>query len=399
MSAATDPAWLAVDPPPPRRTVPCQLFDECLAPAGELLADGRMHRVPSGHLLVTVARPGQEAIDRFVHLEPGGRYLLRFFRPPNYLGQQSSPATGTQVWLQRQAGLGRYESTGTVVVPRQAAASLKVAVPRRDIIVAELAGAGAARVRVSLPPAREGPGTRLSRAMSISLEAGEVGRVVLEDDDLLRALNFLHAGQLREARQLIGPLVRALEKRSPQDPVEAVVVGYVLLATHELHPAASWCVDLPEAEPWLPDALVIAAEWFATGGYHLTASAYLRQLAEVGLPVFTFGYERAVSRLRLYESDPPLAKPRGRSAVDMDASLFKDDARYARAQELPPWERSACGRTLAALARWSPSVDRSAPTLTVRWDSSDKSASSVYGPAHSRSWLFRLRELAKRARS
>jgi hypothetical protein len=164
------------------------------------------------------------------------------------------------------------------------------------------------------------------------------------------------------------------------------VVGYVLLATHELYPAASWCADLPAAQPWLPDALVIAAEWFAAGGCHLTASAYLRQLAEAGLPLFTYGYERAVSRLRLYESDPPPARPRRESAMLEDASVFRD-ARQARAQELAPWDRSACSRTLTALARWSPSVDRSTPTLTVRWKTSDKDTRRMLDPVRSRSWL------------
>ena len=412
MSVLPESAWLAIDPPPPRRTVPCQLFDERLTLVGELLADGRLHRVPSGHLLVTISRPGQEVIDRFVRLQPGGRYLLRFFRSRDDIGQRPSATIGTRIRLQLQLGLGRYEPTGTTLAPAQGTASLKVAVPRRGIIVAELATGKADRVTVSLPPAREGPGTRLSRVMDISLEAGQVGRVALEADDLLRALSFLHSGQLREARQLVEPAVKAMNSQSPQDPVEAVVVGYVLLATHELYPAASWCADLPAAQPWLPDALVIAAEWFAAGGCHLTASAYLRQLAEAGLPLFTYGYERAVSRLRLYESDPPPARPRRESdppparprresdppparprresAMLEDASVFRD-ARQARAQELAPWDRSACSRTLAALARWSPSVDRSAPTLTVRWKTSDKDTRRMLDPVRSRSWLSGIR--------
>lgn len=390
MSVLPESAWLAIDPPPPRRTVPCQLFDERLTLVGELLADGRLHPVPSGHLLVTIARPGQEVIDRFVRLQPGGRYLLRFFRSRDDIGQRPSATLGTRIRLQLQLGLGRYEPTGTALAPAQGTASLKVAVPRRGIIVAELATGKADRVTVSLPPAREGPGTRLSRVMDISLEAGQVGRVALEADDLLRALSFLHSGQLREARQLVEPAVKAMNSQSPQDPVEAVVVGYVLLATHELYPAASWCADLPAAQPWLPDALVIAAEWFAAGGCHLTASAYLRQLAEAGLPLFTYGYERAVTRLRLYESDPPPARPRRESAMLEDASVFRD-ARQARAQELAPWDRSACSRTLAALARWSPSVDRSTPTLTVRWKTSDKDTRRMLDPVRSRSWLSGFR--------
>jgi hypothetical protein len=386
----TGTAWLAVDPPPPRRSVPCQLFDERLVLVADLLADGQLHRVPSGHLLVTVARPGYEAIDRFVDLEPDGRYLLRFFGRRDDVDRWQSSATGGRMRLRRQVGLGRYEPAGTIIIPGRAA-SLKVAVPRRGIIVAELTTGGADRVIVSLPPAREGPGTRLSQAMRINLEAGDVGRVVLEDDDLLQALNFLHCGQLREARRIIEPTVKDLQNRPPQDAVEAVVVGYVLLATHELHAAASWCADLPATEPWLPDAFVIAAEWFAAGGHHLTASAYLRQLAEAGLPLFTYGYERAVARLRFYESEPPLAKP-GSYSADSEYMSVLEDTRSTRAQELAPWDRSACSRTLAGLAQWSPSIDRAAPTLTVRGLITAEPARRGHRLTNPRAWFFGFAE-------
>jgi hypothetical protein len=92
--------------------------------------------------------------------------------------------------------------------------------------------------------------------MRVSLEAGAVGQLALEDDELLQTMGFLHSGQLREARRLIDPIVKQLKERQPQDPVEAVVVGYVLPATREPDAANRWCAKLPAAEPWLPDAFV-----------------------------------------------------------------------------------------------------------------------------------------------
>ena len=298
----------------------------------------------------------------FVELAPNGQYLLRFFRPRS--DGPISAAPGLHVSLRRQLGLGQYGGSADLRLPAVSSTYLKVGLLQRDILVAELSPEGRESLRVSLPPARQRPGTRLTESIRIKLEAGGIGQVVLEDDDLLRALSFLHSGQLRDARRLIEPIVEQLKERQPQDAVEAIVAGYVLLATHELDGNASWCADLPAREPWLPDALVIAAEWFAVGGHHLTASAYLRQLEDVGLPVFTYGYERAVARLGLYASQP-LARPHN-PHEHASYAPERGDVRTRMAQQLAPWDRGACEQVLASLARWSPSIDRSAPTLTIR---------------------------------
>jgi hypothetical protein len=73
---------------------------------------------------------------------------------------------------------------------------------------------------------------------------------------------------------------------------------------------------------------------------------YLRQLEEAGLPLFTYGYEKAVVRLRLYASEQrAAAKPRRLSSRE-DTPLI-EDGRRRLAQELTRWDRSACDRTLA----------------------------------------------------
>jgi hypothetical protein len=301
-------AWLAVDPPPPRHTTPCQILNERLAVVGELLADGRLHRVPSGRLVVTIARPGTEAIDRAVELEPGARYLLRFSAAHEEAKASASRAEDIQVRLLHQVGLGRYEPYSTIAVPRDARATavdVRLAVPRRAILVGAFTGTGSDVVSVSVPPARQARGMPLNRLLRIGLTGDAVAPTVLAgDDDLLRAMSFLQGGQLREGRELIEPFVWASERGVTQDPIDAVVAGYILLATHELGPKAEWCAELPVTDPWLPDGFVIAAEWFAAGGFHLTAARHLAQLTEVGMPLFTYGYTRAVSRLRLYAFEP-----------------------------------------------------------------------------------------------
>jgi hypothetical protein len=172
-------------------------------------------------------------------------------------------------------------------------------------------------------------------------------------------MTFLQAGQVREARQLAEPLAAAREAGDEGDPLARVALGYVLLASHELGPWSGWPGELPVDEDWLPDAFVVAAEWFAAGGHHLTASRHLAQLVDVGMPVFTYGYERALGRLRLY-SEPTPASRRDR------ARRADTDARTRASQQLGPWDRIACQRTLARLLEASPSIDLDRPTVTIR---------------------------------
>lgn len=77
-------ARLAIDPPTllagSRAPSPCQILDAYLRPIGDTMADGRMHEVPSGRLVLLITTPDGTARRKVLLLQPGGEYRLHYFR-------------------------------------------------------------------------------------------------------------------------------------------------------------------------------------------------------------------------------------------------------------------------------------------------------------------------------
>jgi hypothetical protein len=220
MTVETDFAQLAIDPPViagrRRLPTPCRILDGALRPLSSVMADGALHEVPSGLIVLIVAAPGGSAQRRVLRLEPGGRYRLHFF-------------------------------------PRAAA---------------------------------DGPPVQSA----------------LADAEAMSTIAYLESGQVMEAWELAARRLPELLNRRMGDPCAAAAVGYVLLQRWEFDKLAPWCFDLPHEHPWLGDGYVIAAEWHAHAGNHVTALNYLHRLRKSDLPVFTIGLSRALERLAAYRA-------------------------------------------------------------------------------------------------
>jgi hypothetical protein len=271
-AAVPGAAILAVDPPAapgrPRLPIPCRILDGDLRPIGSTIADGTFRSVPSGLVVLILARPDGSAWRRVVAMEPGRRYRLHYFRQP-----ADAPA-----W--------RPES--------------------------------------------------------------------LADEETLRTISYLESGQIHEARQLVEARLKELRRGSMGDPVAAAVVGYVLLQEWEYAELWPWCLDLPHDYPWLADAFVIAAEWHAQAGKHLTALNYLRQLEQLRLPVFTLGLARALERLAVYRVSPTATRPSERILATLPSF---EDSSVDPAQVLGHWDVEAASNAYDRLAARTFDVD------------------------------------------
>jgi hypothetical protein len=328
----------------------CRILDEDLALITHVVADGRPQQVRAGRIVVSIVRPSAPSLRKVVELEPGGRYVLRFkAQPRRTTPRDLAPDIGYYVRYRRQIAYGKHVDV---------AAASRLTGP--GVMVADVLTDKGEQLSISLPPQLMPVGDSPTLA-PIKLDRDRA-RAVLTGDETLQAVVYLEAGQLRDARTLVEPRLDRLMRIGIGDPVEAAIVGYVLLKTGEFDMMAPWCLDLPAAHPWLPDGFVIAAEWFADAGYHLTALNYLRQLERSGLPLFTRGFSRAVSRLDYYrtgiEDTLPSRRPawiEGVEAREQPSSQF-----------LYEWDRDAADHLFRHLARRLPSIDLSAPTLTIR---------------------------------
>lgn len=178
------------------------------------------------------------------------------------------------------------------------------------------------------------------------------------DEEALRTVAFLESGQIAEARALADSRLRAIRKGQMGDPVAAVVVGYVLLQTWEHEALTPWCLNLPNEHRWLADAYVLAAEWHAFAGNHLTAFNYLRQLRNLALPVFTLGVSRALERLAAYQA--VLVEP-----ATSVSTTARHTGEMRRPQNLNPWDLEEAMVAYRELAQRSGRLALDAPTTEI----------------------------------
>jgi hypothetical protein len=185
--------------------------------------------------------------------------------------------------------------------------------------------------------------------------------VDLADEEAVRAMAFLDSGRVMEARALVDHRLRDLREGRLGDPVAAVAVGYVLAQTWDREALAPWCLDLPHEYPWLADGYVIAAEWHALAGNHVTALNYLRRcLRAESLPVFSHGVSRALDRLAGYRGFAVDELPSHRLS-DMSPDLRT----FATGQLLNRWDVEDAEAAYWELARRAGRADLTAPVTAV----------------------------------
>ena len=82
----------------------------------------------------------------------------------------------------------------------------------------------------------------------------------------------------------------------------AVICGYILLRTNQIERLDSWLREFADRFDWLPDSLLVLAEYYARRGEHDEAYRALLKLSGRGLPLFSSGLSYAVDRLSIYEA-------------------------------------------------------------------------------------------------
>jgi hypothetical protein len=199
----------------------------------------------------------------------------------------------------------------------------------------------------------------------------------LADPELRAARQFAWGGNLGEAMHLVRPYLDDYRVNEPTNDLEAAAVAYIVIRAGDVNALFPWGLELSRSPRLAADGLVVAAEWFAEAGCHLTALNMLRRMTSMGFPLFTDGYSLAIARLASY------ATVDIRSRSDLD----KDERQSAMmiGQELREWNRLEARAAHKQLTRriaqvdWSSYWIRAAPRprlplprfLRTTWDRLD----------------------------
>src|SRR6266498_841056 len=110
-------------------------------------------------------------------------------------------------------------------------------------------------------------------------------------------------GALEEAVEALRARIAGYRTREIANSLEAVSVAYILIRAGRFDLLEPRMRELPGSRSVPADAIVVAAEWFAHAGCHLSAFNLLRELPNVGvLPLFSDGFSLALARLTAYAS-------------------------------------------------------------------------------------------------
>jgi len=154
--------------------------------------------------------------------------------------------------------------------------------------------------------------------MLIPLNPGEPGKVIwhwqdgrvlldvtFSNQDVITLLRHAIAGRITEAALCIDwdtPIAKKQLRGDPEHPICAVICGYILLRTNQIERLDSWLREFADRFDWLPDSLLVLAEYYARRGEHDEAYRALLKLSGRGLPLFSSGLSYAVDRLSIYEA-------------------------------------------------------------------------------------------------
>jgi hypothetical protein len=166
--------------------------------------------------------------------------------------------------------------------------------------------------------------------------------VELEHKDAELLLCYYENSDFEQAEILLkklgGDLIERNLRSDRQDPIAACVGMYVALRLGQLGPIGDWNQFLCEKFSWLPDGLVLRAEYLAREGHLDRAVDLLMKLPERGMPLFSDGLTFVLERLYTY------------------ASIQRSAREKAKGWQLPDW--------FGPLQKFSTFVDYTKPLLT-----------------------------------
>jgi hypothetical protein len=190
--------------------------------------------------------------------------------------------------------------------------------------------------------------------------------VTFPNPDVVTLLGHAVAGRIAEAAKCIGedtPIAKKQLRPDPEHPVCAVICAYILLRTNQIERLKNWTQHLADGSPWLPDSLLVLAEYLARSGDHEAASRALLKLADRGLPLFSSGLSYAVDRLSVYKS---LSSPAAASETPSATPAAEPPAEASYPLTVPiTWTREA-GRLLTRLRGVASRTDFDRTVMTYK---------------------------------
>lgn len=337
-----------------RQWFTCEVFDSSLISRTVFPADGSVWQVPAGDIRVSVAAPSGEVCSRVVTLSPHERYILHVILEPRELRaasvQMASAEQDTDIDHLASARILRQLGYRNIVPEEPRSIRARATSPRltEGLYVIQHVDAAGHVVSAFLPPMRCDRDTTLTPDFA--------GRHVA-----LAAMHYLRAGDMWGAEAVCDGILRSghdhNDSQESVDPVTVIVRSYVALRHTKNELVSNMSLSAPEQWPWFPDTYIIAAEYFARAGFHITALNHLRQLLSAGLPLFTEGYTMALTRLSSYASS---MDDEWRETDQRRASLLA----YA-AQSLSSWDFAEARAIHRDLLVWARYMDLDSTTLTL----------------------------------
>ena len=332
----------------------CEVFDSSLISRMVFPADGSVWQVPAGDIRVSVSAPSGELCSRVVTLSPRESYILHVILGPGEL---------------REAGFGIMAAEQNADIDRLVSAALLRQLGYRNVVPEDVRS-----LRARSTSVRPIEGLQViqhmdaaGRLVSTFLPPMPRDAVVTLTPDFasrhsaLAAMHYLRAGDIRGAEAVCDSLLLSGRNHDDSqksiDPVTIIVSSYVALRHAKNDLVHNISLSAPKEWPWLPDTYIIAAEYFARAGFHITALNHLRQLLSAGLPLFTEGYTLALTRLSSYSSSM--------DDVWLETDQYPTSLLPYAAQSLNSWDIVEARAIHRDLLVWSRYMDLQSTTLML----------------------------------
>jgi hypothetical protein len=327
----------------------------------DLRADGRSVPVPSGLVYLTAKPHNSSAVTVAIELESGQSYHYRFrsdlfcdtFPKAFKLttnGPQLAREKGT-VFVRFLEGADMKPTQLSYLVRSSEDGGLSVSFAGHPAIplMAEIVAPGEDRALLALSP-EPGPG-KLYTTVRLTVELHNAIVTINASDvdpNLALAWRSSLVGDFPKALHLVEPHLQQYTKEGPRNQITAAGVAYILIRAGHFDLLGPWALDLFESDKVRADGIVIASEWFANAGCHVSAMNLLRHLPRVGLPFFTDGYSLAIARLAAYGTSRFDRRSASRSEPSNLLTFKMSDS------NVPTWQlyRELVNSRLSVLSPW-----------------------------------------------
>jgi hypothetical protein len=298
----------------PVRYAVAQVRDANLRLVAEVPTDGRPVRLPPGRYAVSAALPdgatGADIVDltsresATVRLTPALPPRSRVWDPG---WDPPGPVPAASLVDASAVMAGDVPSADAEPVNWQSGPSglpggLSLTSGRDRVTFVQLSIPGAAEIFSALPAAPADDEDADRALVQLTRSRGALrARVLPAHPPTALALRYAARGLMGQAGALLSTMLRQ-PPESRSHPMAAL--GVAMLRLRLGWPGrARDALKIADEWPWIPDAIIFAAEWLARDGLHDDASTLLHDLGDLGIPIFTDAYGYAISRLRQYSED------------------------------------------------------------------------------------------------